>query len=55
MTVGIVSANKSFWYSTFAYALSVETEVLAQNLLRYFNENIWQVIFILSFASSSHI
>lgn len=38
MTVGIVSANKSFCYSTFAYALSVETEVLVQNL-RYFNEN----------------
>lgn len=39
MTVGIVSANKSFCYSTFAYALSVETEVLVQNLLSYFNEN----------------
>lgn len=39
MTVGIVSANKSFCYSAFAYALSVETEVLVQNLLSYFNEN----------------
>lgn len=39
MTVGIVSANKSFCYSTFTYALSVETEVLVQNLLSYFNEN----------------
>lgn len=39
MTVGIVSANKSFGYSTFAYVLSVQTEVLVQNLLRYFNEN----------------
>lgn len=39
MTVRIVSANKSFCYSTFAYALSVETEVLVQNLLSYFNEN----------------
>lgn len=39
MTVGIVSPNKSFGYSTFAYVLSVQTEVLVQNLLRYFNEN----------------